>query len=110
MSKCLINSNLLHNIPSFRREIIFLKVIFSKMEGQESFSTFCEELKVKTRKVHDESDKTVNLKLAVVLTDTRLWATALADFYFVFQNLEKCMESNSSHPNIGPLCNRDMFR
>ena len=107
---CTENSDLLHKNEVFTEEIIFLKVIFSKMEDKESFSTFCEELKVKTRSVHDESDKTVNLKLAVVLTDTRLWATALADFYQVFLNLEKCMESNSCHPNIGPLCNRDLFR
>ena len=80
------------------------------MEVKDDFESFCKELKVKTQAVHDQSDKTINLKLAVVLTDTKLWATAIANFYFVFQTLEQSIETNSDHVHLGQLYNKQLFR
>ena len=65
---------------------------------------------MKTQGVHDQSDRNINLKLAVVLTDTKLWATAVANFYFVFQTLEQCIETNSDHVHLGQLYNKQLFR
>ena len=80
------------------------------MEAKDEFDSFCKELKIKTQAIHDQSDRTINLKLAVVLTDTKLWATAVANFYFVFQTLEQCIETNSGHAILGQLNNKQLFR
>ena len=97
-------------MPSYFIDQHFLIVTISKMESESKFDSFCKELKVKTQTVHDQSDKTINLKLAVVLTDTKLWATAVANFYFVFQTLEQCIETNSDHAHLGQLYNKQLFR
>ena len=80
------------------------------MEAGNDFGSFCKELKVKTQAVHDHSDKTINLKLVVVLTDTKLWATAIGNFYFVFETLERCIETHSGHAHLGQLHNKQLFR
>ena len=66
---------------------------------------FCTEMKQKTQAIHDKSDKLINWKLAVALTDTKLYGTVLADFYHVFQTIEDCVErcKNVQHPMIVPL-------
>ncbi len=80
------------------------------MADKEDFRTFCEELKVKTQAVHDQSDRTINLKLVVVLTDPKTWAKAVSEFYFVFQTLEQCLENHVDHPHLGRLQNRALHR
>jgi len=66
-------------------------------------NTFSNELRMRTKIAHDESDRLINLKLAVVLTDTNLWATAVAEFYFVFREIERCMDVHRHHSKVGPL-------
>ena len=80
------------------------------MDADNIYDTFCKELKVKTQNHHDRSDKTINLKLAVVLTDTKLWAAAMADFYFVFQTLEHCWETHFGHAQLHRLYKEELFR
>jgi heme oxygenase len=64
---------------------------------------FSSELRVRTKAAHDESDRLINLKLAAVVTNTKLWATAIGEFYFVFREIERCLESSSEDPKIGRL-------
>ncbi|ELU13716.1 hypothetical protein CAPTEDRAFT_26888, partial [Capitella teleta] len=67
--------------------------------------SFCSELKQKTQVIHDKSDKLVNWKLAVALTDTKLYGAVLADFYYVFKTIEDCVQrcGHVQHPIISPL-------
>ena len=71
---------------------------------------FCDELREKTQIAHDQSDKKINLKLAVVLTDVKTWAKSVAEFYFVFQTLEQCLKTHSSHVHLGQLINPHLLR
>lgn len=65
---------------------------------------FCTELRQKTQAIHDKSDKLINWKLAIALTDTKLYGEVLADFYYVFQTIEECVDRcSSSSPHIRPL-------
>ena len=73
------------------------------MEERKSETDFCTELRQKTQAVHDKSDRLVNLKLAVVLTDTKLYGRVLADFYYVFQTIEECVSRCGHHKYIEPL-------
>ena len=75
----------------------------SAMDSPDEFEDFCTEMRIKTKAVHDKSDKTVNLKLAVVLTDFSLWSEGLSEFYYVFQAIEAGMQLQRDHPHIGPL-------
>lgn len=65
--------------------------------------TFSSELHERTKDAHDESDKHINLKLAAVLTDTKLWAQALAEFYFIFREIEVCLQQHNDNPIVGPI-------
>lgn len=71
---------------------------------------FCAELRSKTKDIHDRSDRLINWKLAIVLTDLKLWGDVLADFYFVFQTIETCLEEYHSHPHVGPLYHPAILR
>ena len=73
------------------------------MMGGEEFQDFCSELRVRTKQVHDESDRLVNLKLVVVLTDVRLWAQTISEFYVIFRTLENCAAQLRTHPVIGGI-------
>ena len=73
------------------------------MANGEPIQDFCTELRLKTKKVHDQSDKLINLKLAIVLTDTTLYGKVLGDFYHVFQTMENVMRVLQSHPYIKDL-------
>ena len=64
---------------------------------------FCDELREKTRREHDESDKLINIKLAIALTDFDTYGKVLADFYFVFQAIEDSLEQQKQYPYIAPL-------
>ena len=79
-------------------------------EESEVYDDFCAEMHSKTKTVHDESDKLINTKLAVVLTDTRLYAEVLSDFYFVFQTLEKALEEHKDHPCVASIVSDDLLR
>ena len=66
-------------------------------------ASFSNELRIRTKSAHDESDRLINLKLAAVLTDTRLWAAAVAEFYFVFREIEHSLDQLRGDPKIEPL-------
>lgn len=71
---------------------------------------FCSEMRDKTKNVHDRSDKLVNFKLAVVLTDTKLYGHVLSDFYAVFQTIENALYEHRGHEHVGPLFFQEMQR
>ena len=73
------------------------------MASSDEYPDFCTELRKRTQVIHDQSDRLINLKLAVVLTDIQLWADVLADFYFVFQTIERSLEEHRDHPHIRSL-------
>jgi len=60
----------------------------------DKFKDFCEELRSSSAKVHESSDRLVRLKLAVALTDVKLYAKVLGDFYCVFKAIEAAVEKN----------------
>ena len=71
---------------------------------------FCSQMKTRTRKAHDDSDRKINFKLALVLTDTRLYANVLADFLLVFETMEQAILQHSGHKHVSCLMDKDMFR
>jgi len=71
---------------------------------------FSSELRNKTKDVHDKSDRLINLKLVVVLTDTKLYAEAIAEFYFVFRTIEECIDRLKEDPRIQQFYIKEMFR
>lgn len=71
---------------------------------------FCKELHEKTKKIHDESDKLINVKVAAILTDTEAWGKAIAEFYYVFETLEETLIENQDHPIIASILFKDLFR
>ena len=76
----------------------------------EEYPDFCTELRLRTKAIHDKSDKLINFKLAAVLTDTQLWGSALADFYIVFEAIEEALHEKCDHEPVGPLLHSDMLR
>jgi len=71
--------------------------------SEEEYPDFITELRKRTQAVHDKSDKLVNYKLALVLTDFRLWSEAICDFYYVYQAIENGMQVLQDHPHIESL-------
>ena len=82
-------------------------VLYQYKMDLDDFPDFCTELREKTKIVHVESDKLISLKLTVVMTDKKLWAGVLADFYFVFQAIEGAMKEHKEHPCIAPMMTFD---
>lgn len=66
-------------------------------------SLLTDQMRAATRKSHDNSDRLVNLKLALVLTSPALYGEALSLFLPVFEKLESILERNSKHPHLGKL-------
>src|SRR2546425_11661157 len=71
-----------------------------KFLSDEEFPDFCCEMKHRTKAIHDASDRLVNLKLAVVVTDVKMWAHSIAEFYHVFRTLEDCVD-RTDHTLVG---------
>ena len=73
---------------------------------------FCSEMRDNTEKIHDESDKLINLKLVAALTDTRVWCQAIYDFYCVFRKIENILDKYKDDPRLGCLhfCAEPEFR
>lgn len=72
------------------------------MDFQEKSSDFCSDLRRETRSIHAESDRLVNLKLAVALTDVALYADTLSQFYFVFRSIEEGLRRVKKTLEEGP--------
>ena len=79
-------------------------------ETEEIEQDFCAEMHSRTKTLHDQSDKLINHKLLIVLTDTQLYAEVLSDFYFVFQTLEKALEEYKDHPCVGSIVSGELLR
>jgi len=65
--------------------------------------SFSEELREKSREIHDVSDKLINVKLVVVLTNKKLWAQALGEFYVVYRAIEDAVLRWRDYPQLTPL-------
>ena len=53
-------------------------------------------MKQRTKQPHDKSDKLVNLRLALVITNRELWAEALSLFAFIYTEMEEILERNKT--------------
>jgi heme oxygenase len=53
-----------------------------------------------TKNVHDQSDRLVNLKLAMVLTSKELYAEAISLFWPIYAELESLLERHKDHPQL----------
>lgn len=64
-------------------------------ETPTSRETFCSRMRTSTRDIHNTSDKLVNAKLGVTMSDDSVWAEGLLVFYEIFKFLEEAMERHS---------------
>jgi len=71
---------------------------------------FSLELHQRTKDVHDASDKLINIKLIVALTDSRIYGSVLKDFYFVYRAIEEALDSCRDSEFIFPLRDPRMYR
>lgn len=60
----------------------------------------CRRLRDATKEVHDSSDKLVNLKLGVAMSDPKVWYHGLLVFSKIFFKLESCLDQC---PSLGEL-------
>lgn len=74
------------------------------------FSNFSDELREKSKSVHDKSDRLVQLKLAVVLTDIKLYQQVLCDFHCVFNAIERGVDRNILQKFISKIWKKDLAR
>ncbi|TMW55032.1 hypothetical protein Poli38472_013794 [Pythium oligandrum] len=56
-----------------------------------------EAMRKATKGVHDVSDKLVNLKLLVALTNERLYGQALLLFYYIYVQIESSLQAKKDH-------------
>ena len=62
-----------------------------------------ERMHLATKDVHDQSDKKVNYKLAMVLVSKELYAEAISLFWPVYREIEDQLERHADHPQLGLL-------
>ncbi|KAI9913687.1 hypothetical protein PsorP6_006488 [Peronosclerospora sorghi] len=62
-----------------------------------------DELSAATRTIHGISDKLVNLKLAVALTEKELYGRALMLFYYIYVQLESTIQRHKTHKAFSGL-------
>ena len=79
--------------------------------------TLTDRMKRRTKQPHDKSDKMVNLRLALVITNRQLWAEALSLFAYVYMEMEEILERNktkepykSLYPLLANLERSEMFK
>lgn len=65
--------------------------------------SFLDELQERSREIHDISYKLINVKLIVVLTDKKLWAQALGEFYVVYRAIEDAVLRWREDSRLTPL-------
>ena len=73
-------------------------------------------MRKRTKQAHDKSDKAVNLRLGLILTNPALYAEGLSLFGLIYQELEDIMERNkekdpfrSLYPTLSRLGKRSEF-
>ena len=67
----------------------------------DSSSLFTERMRSHTKKVHADSDRTVNLKLGLVLTSHRLYGESISLFGLIYERLEDILHRKKSHRHLG---------
>jgi len=72
--------------------------------------TFSDELRLKSKNIHDKSDKLVNLKLAIALTDLKLYGLVLKDFYHIFKTIEDQVAKHQTNEKIAELWMPELSR
>lgn len=60
----------------------------------ESSKPLTELMRDRTKEPHDKSDHMVNLRLALVLTSSQLWAEAISLFYPIYEELDAVLKRN----------------
>lgn len=80
------------------------------MSNDQEYPDLTTELHARTKDSHDESNKLVNIKVLVALTDPVLYGSVLKDFFFVFQAIEDGLEMLRDNEYIFPLRNRLWYR
>jgi heme oxygenase len=65
--------------------------------------TLTERMRQASKDQHDQSDKLVNIKLALVLTSKALYAEAISLFWPIYAELETILEIHKTHPQLGCL-------
>ena len=65
-----------------------------------TFENFTDELKAKSQAIHDKSDKLANIKLAIALTDTKLYSAVVYDFYCIFKAIEETIAEHSDNEQV----------
>jgi heme oxygenase len=66
-------------------------------------SSLTERMRQASKGHHDQSDKLVNVKLALVLTSKPLYAEAISLFWPIYAELETIMTIHKNHPQLGCL-------
>jgi heme oxygenase len=75
----------------------------STTSGSSLTPLLTDQMRAGTREEHSQSDKLVNLKLALVLTSPALYGEALGLFLPVFEKMEAIILRKPEHPQIGKL-------
>lgn len=73
------------------------------MSEGKKFESFSEEMRVKSQAIHDKSDKLVNLKLAIALTNNKLYGEVIRDFYTIFVAIEEQVEKHKENQYINHI-------
>jgi len=68
------------------------------------------QLHSRTKDVHDASDKLINVKLMVALTDVQVYGTVLKDFFHVYRAIEDGLDQCRDDPRIFGLRDPRWFR
>lgn len=78
---------------------------------------FTDRMRGHTKNVHAESDRTVNLKLGLVLTSRKLYGESISLFGLIYERLEDILHRKKSHRHLGQfyallpfLCRSDGFQ
>jgi heme oxygenase len=64
---------------------------------------FTDQIRRRTRAAHKLSDVLIVSKLAVVLTDQRMYGCALGFFYPIYCAIERIIDQHASLPQLAPL-------
>ena len=76
-------------------KILFQKInvfILRENMAEEEGPNICKRLRDATKTVHDSSDKLVNLKLGIALSEPNVWYQGLLVFSKIFFKLESCLD------------------
>ena len=85
----------------YSKHKICIKISFNiSFRNMEEGPNICRRLRDATKGVHDSSDKLVNLKLGVAVSEPSVWYHGLLVFSKIFFKLENCLDQC---PSLGEL-------